>query len=346
MVSETGTHFVRVLCVVPTPDNSTHPLLLAANDLDARVETAGDVYVALARLGSPGAPCFDAVLVDVTGVDAAEMEFFDLVSRCHQHVPALVFGDEGAQGKIDQALLRGARGTASPERLRELVLARSAVSAPPAVDAAGTPRTRRDDPWEDAVESPPPTRTGGAPGSVEAPVDEPLGEPSEPVVGDIDVDLERRLTSLLPPEPAESEAVVEPPNEPTEERTAPTAKPGQTVTPPAGAVAGNGAAAPVTADRESQTASPSPARPGAKKEDKGRSGSSARVPWQHYEKRPHRMPPRSGADMSTGLPTIKPVEPKSAAEDDPPLLTPEELDALVGGPPTTSSEPADPDAMT
>jgi hypothetical protein len=71
--------------------------------------------------------------------------------------------------------------------------------------------------------------------------------------------------------------------------------------------------------------------------------TSSHVPWGDTESRPQRTAPSGATDRPVGLPTIKPA-PAPPPDDDPPLLSPEELDALVGGPPLTpNANSTDPD---
>ena len=116
----------RVLCIIPRPDNPTHPATLAAVDAGAEVETVDDPYRAMARLGPNAASPVDAVVVDVAALDASEMEFFDLAARYHWQIPVYVLrGGSGtvSSGKIDGALIRGARAAVSADQFTALLAA-------------------------------------------------------------------------------------------------------------------------------------------------------------------------------------------------------------------------------
>jgi len=324
VVGDAESHTVRVLCIVPTPDNSTHPLLIAANDLDALIEIVGDVYTGLARLGNRDAPRFEAVLIDVSDLDATEMDFFDLVSRYHRPIPVYVFAHDPATVKVDQAVARGARGRAELDRLHDLVAAHAAMVDHTTVvlaDAADMPPRPSVD--ADPVRAP----NADAPETV-APIEEPI----EPPAADIDHDLERRLSASLPTaaETAPAEAEHEEP---------PADRPAASTTDVPGPAAGEHAA-----DRgEGSKTAKSEKKSRRAQRVKKRSSPSSRVPWGDTESRPQRKAPHGPTGAPLGLPTIKPAPPRPP-DDDPPLLSPEELDALVGVPPVApSAKPTDPD---
>ena len=65
-----------------------------------------------------------------------------------------------------------------------------------------------------------------------------------------------------------------------------------------------------------------PIEPVAAKSTKPGSGSTVRVPWLRYDDRPQRTPPKKAPS--------KPPTPEPPAEVEPPLLSPEELEALMG----------------
>jgi len=116
----------RVLCIIPRPDNPTHPATLAAVDAGAEVETVDDPYRAMARMGPNAASLVDSVVVDVAALDASEMEFFDLAARYHWQIPVYVLrcgSGTVSSGKIDGALIRGARAAVSADQLTALLAA-------------------------------------------------------------------------------------------------------------------------------------------------------------------------------------------------------------------------------
>ena len=116
----------RVLCIIPRPDNPTHPATLAAVDAGAEVETVDDPYRAMARMGPNAASPVDSVVVDVAALDASEMEFFDLAARYHWQIPVYVLrcgSGTVSSGKIDGALIRGARAAVSADQLTALLAA-------------------------------------------------------------------------------------------------------------------------------------------------------------------------------------------------------------------------------
>ncbi|UCG16163.1 MAG: hypothetical protein JSV19_12800 [Phycisphaerales bacterium] len=286
--------------MIPTPDNHAHPIVVAATDAGMDVETVGDVYDAMVWLGS-GEVDVDVVVVDVAGLDSSEMEFFDLAARYHWGTPVYVFGGGSAgvgSAKIDAALLRGARAAVDPARLANLL-------------------------------SDVPTRRGeraGPPG----PKDTRAGDGIARGDGAIDVELERRLAALGPAE--DTKAPAGPPEHAETQGDSPVGADGAPADRTEGGADGTGVHA-VSRRSRGRRSRPASATDSPGKSKRGRRSAgektSARVPWRKYGDLPERTPPEGHkADVPAERPAASPsAEPCG----DPPLLTPEELDALVGG---------------
>lgn len=97
------------------------------------VETCGDVYAALARLCAPPRTVsiepssIRAVVVDISVLGTAEMEFFSLLARSKPGLPVYVYGPDHLEARITEALNRGAAGVATEKTVRSLAASASSV---------------------------------------------------------------------------------------------------------------------------------------------------------------------------------------------------------------------------
>lgn len=283
----------RALCIVARPDNTGDPMVMAACDAGAEVESVADVYHAMARLADRRRT-YDAVVVDVATLDAGEMEFFDLAARYHWRVPVYVFSRTAAAGGsplVDAALIRGARAAVNAEELVRSLCWRAGSADAWSVPPEPSPPARQ--------EEPPPEANGGV-------IDHSLEERLQRLL-----DADAEADSVEPtaradfddePEAAEEAVQSQPPPEP------------------------DGDDALVTDEAAPADGRAKPQRASAGK------GSAARVPWRTYEESPQRMPPARAKAAPAGLPRISvasaPDEPEP--ETEPPLLTTDELNALMG----------------
>ncbi len=107
---------------------------LDADEVAARIDLGGraceccpDVFRAMARLDrlQPA-----AVVVLVDWLSAAEFEFFQIAARMHRHIPVYVVGSERCRHKVDQAVRCGACGEANLDSLPRLRTAASEPDSP------------------------------------------------------------------------------------------------------------------------------------------------------------------------------------------------------------------------
>jgi hypothetical protein len=158
--------------------------------------------------------------------------------------------------------------------------------------------------------------------------DEAEGEP-EPPAHAIDLDLERRLAAGVGSQDqvaenadVESADKASAPGDDPEAATAPVTEPDVEGEPETSRGLGREGVSP--------------------DDDGGGKERSARVPWRSYADRPQRKPPPRTAPppriepppRTEEPPTrtrLSPISPDAAGREEPPLLTPEELDALIGG---------------
>lgn len=123
IVNDTAT---KILHIRPEPATATvvgdMDTLLAAAFLD--VDSCGDVYRGLARLGRSESDAPHAVIVCVDGLGAAEMEFFSLISRVRRGVNVYVYayphGGERSSTRVARAIELGATGQATEDVIRRL----------------------------------------------------------------------------------------------------------------------------------------------------------------------------------------------------------------------------------
>lgn len=111
---------------------------LAASSL--RVETLGDVYAALARLGRADRTAVRAVFVCIDVIGAPELEFFAVVRRVARQVKVYVYGDDRCARRLAKAVERGAAGCVTDELIQDLAEINAApeqttVPSPPPVTA-------------------------------------------------------------------------------------------------------------------------------------------------------------------------------------------------------------------
>ncbi len=291
----------RVLCIVARPDNSGDPMLMAAGDAGAEVETVADVYHGMARLADRRRT-YDAVVVDVAALDAGEMEFFDLAARYHWRVPVYVFSrtaPAGGSPLVDAALIRGARAAVNAEELVRSLSRRTGSADAWSVPPEPSPLARQ--------EEPPPAANRGA-------IDQTLEERLQRLLdADVDADsVEPTARADLDDEPeaAEEAGGSELPSDPDVEDAVVTNE-----TAPADNLA-------------------RPRRASAGK------GAGARVPWRTYEESPQRVPPTRPKATPADVPRISVASPPDEPEPEPPLLTAEELNALMGS--DAEGAPSDP----
>ncbi len=281
----------RVLCILARPDNSGDPMLMAAGDAGAQVETVADVYHAMARLADRRRT-YDAIVVDVASLDATEMEFFDLAARYHWRVPVLVFSRAASSGGsplVDAALIRGARAAVNAQELVQSLRRRT-----------GSP-----DAWTVPAEPPPAAQPEESPSTIggEA-IDHALEERLQRL---LDADEEADLAR--PTARADLDEALETQEEPVESES-----PSEQVVKDAAIT---------------DQAAPADDAPKIRRAPSGK-GPVARVPWRTYAESPKRVPP--------ARPKAEPADPSritvasASAEPgpEPPLLTTEELNALMG----------------
>lgn len=264
---------------------------MAAGDAGAEVETAADVYHAMARLADRRRT-YDAVVVDVATLDAGEMEFFDLAARYHWRVPVYVFSrtaPAGGSPLVDAALIRGARAAVNAEALVRSLCRRTGPADAWSVPSEPSPPARQ--------EEPPSAGNGGA----------------------IDQTLEERLQRLLDAD-VEADSVEPTARADVDDEPEAAEEAGESELPPdpdvEDAVVTN-----ETAPADSQARSP---RASAGK------GVGARVPWRTYEQSPQRVPPACPKSTPADVPRISVASVPDEPEPEPPLLTAEELNALMG----------------
>jgi hypothetical protein len=297
----------------------------------------------MARLAAAEAT-WSAVLVEVDPLSGSELQFFELAARYHWSVPVFVFGSERASEKREAALVRGARGTVDADGVEDVLrgLTRQtaaslttkgeAVKTASEASSVGGPRSASDRiPGGEAigevsghgvvrgtqVDEPRPADEAVA-GSA---ADEPADGPAE-----IDAERERRLTAMLDADTATGDPHAGPEGGETEASVG-----GQ-----------RGLADPGEGGHRRQSKMTSPPREAPRKR------GGARVPWRRDADRPHRTPPpQRPAAAGPGVePPVRGAEPAESQDSErgadsadsekprsePPLLTQDELDALMGGP--------------
>lgn len=282
----------RVLHVHP-------PSLASANEMAGALADAGcvevscpDVYRALARLGRGRAADFLAVVVCVDQLDAGELEFFRLVGRHYPDLGVYVYGQPHARAKAESAVKSGADAVVRVDGLAN-VLGPPFVPRPVVrpVTETSCPPAGMVAPATRAEARTEPQPTVPARDIQEAP-----GSPA-PVVSAADV--QEPLGAVAPAASArdawEGPAV------------------GAPVAPPPNAEEPAAAVAPAAEE----------SRPEPTSEPKQERTSTARVPWLRYEDTPKRTPPKR-SEPEAAEPRVTPLEP------DAPLLTPAELEALIG----------------
>jgi hypothetical protein len=320
----------------------THPTVQKLTDDGTPMETCGDVYRGLARLGrTPDR--WVAVLLCVDGLTFAEWEFFHLAQRLAARIPIFAYGRDRFHWKLDRARQAGAQAMpASAADLIELVEQASqaepaeqddlpAADAGPQGGTAGSgeePQETDPDPTEPALESLRGTEARWwAPQVPESPADE---SPAEAEVED---------APRIVPESLEEE-------DDEEEEFDPRIVPG----------------------------SRSPGQPmRASAEQLGQESDDitnpVRVPWQTYADRPSRTPPHAarrhtgaGGEASgrtaaaargtsttssespaesTEVPNSTPPASRSVSHDPSPLLSNDELRALLSDDDIASIAPPD-----
>ncbi len=185
------------------------------------VEHCPDLYRALARLGAAGRKTC-AILVGVDDLDPRQLEFFRVVARYHARVPVYLYAEPHSEAVLDRCVELGARGRFTADALRALALIAAEPDAaaldeePPApldefavaVEAAAAPEAST---VEAPTASQPPSEQAEspeAPSLGEAAAGESFEyiEPHDPF-GDLDDELmelaEDEVTSLLEQEAEE-----------------------------------------------------------------------------------------------------------------------------------------------
>jgi hypothetical protein len=294
----------------------------------------GDVYRALARVPriSPA-----VVVIGVDWLPEAAFEVFELLARRDRDLTVLVAGSERATAKIELARARGATGVLDAQALID--------GLPPLRNDAGAADTSADNPEtpvrSTAVMDPPasPATPGGkktdtfaSPGNVfDAELDRRLrGLAQTPTEDDKVGDSGRGFSDLVPPAPAPA------PSAESEHPYRPEAAPQPSADNAAEEVG-------EAVEDESGTCDDLAAYHSENVADG--SGSTVRVPWGQYADRPvrvapQRIPPaKAGPTSSAGAPSS--TGPSSAGPwkavigddedaDDPPLLSADEIAALMG----------------
>ncbi len=267
--------------------------VLAATPL--AVDPCGDVYRGLARLCRKEQETSPwAVVVCVDGLGPTEMEFFSIVSRMCHDVDVYVYGGDHSTSRVAKAIELGASGEATEDVIRKL-------AAPPSTPVPESLVTK---PHPDvSCEAPAVERSGpreasqGTPPSPGATVRSAAISRSE---RDASTPSERRATNS-----DEQGAAVS--DEP--ETTTPT-KP------------------PVTTSIETSAPSARKTEDGKEKADDESSDGTVRVPWLRYKDGPVRTPPERRTSSSDAPAASQRVTSKASPQE--PLLTEEELQALLG----------------
>lgn len=99
----------RVLYIAVSPNGESDALTQALRECGSEVEVFEDVYRGLARLGRSGAARFDAVVLCLDGLAAAEYAFITEANRCAEGIPVYVHAGRQLGSRIPAALELGAR---------------------------------------------------------------------------------------------------------------------------------------------------------------------------------------------------------------------------------------------
>ena len=289
----------------------THPIddLLESSSL--RTVVCPDVYRGLARLLKPELQIPDVVFIRMDELGRPELEFFSIVSRLRPSVPVYVYGHSEARNA--EAIHHGASGPAEEETIRKLEAAAvpaDVAGKPPEPRPAGTvPGERpglRVSVSDDARVAPVKPITAVRPKTEQpATVQPTTGQPTPEEL--------RSEQPAMPPAEAEPAAAEPPGFEQTPTDPGPLRSSDRDETPPA-------VASPLSPDERAAEGS----------ED------AARVPWLRYEGRPtrtapQRRPPTSEQTKQSDRPSSGTDSPTGRTGSPEPLLTEEELRALMGG---------------
>jgi hypothetical protein len=255
-----------------------------------------DVYRALARM-SVDQPAL--ILVEVGWLPHVAFEFFEIIAASRPDLPVFTVGPERADSRVRDAIARGAHGRATPEGLRACAATNPNTAAPPTQHATSKPGQ----PAERETLLRNQSDTLASAGNV------------------LDAELDRRLRAqadaLLPAAGSGDEG-----REPVE-----------------GIGFGDDVAGGIDGGRSCTggTIAPQATTIGSATEagDVHSSEGGARVPWTPHSDRPRRVPPQRTPPLRTAPSTAKSSKPAAAPElahpdPDPPLLSEEEIAALLG----------------
>lgn len=115
-------HSACILHVGPSAADHVRAVAAQLSATKARVESVGDVYRALALMGTQQPPAA-AVVVCVDELAAKELEFFTLAARCHPQTPVYVYGDQRLESRVLRALELGAHDRVQQRTLESMFVA-------------------------------------------------------------------------------------------------------------------------------------------------------------------------------------------------------------------------------
>ena len=304
---------------VPGTAGDSGPAMRQALDrCGAEVVEAAHLYSALAKLSRRRGFDIGVVLVCVDWLDPDEVEFFTIVARSHADLPVYVYGNGEDKHNVQLALRNGAKGVVWPDGIAHVVDGSGEIEDLESVT-----------PPSETVAEVPGAPTVPIPGTDEEPVgpDEPPGVhlhlapageerdlPADKCTGEHEIDTERDRSLLsMVEEGYEDISLGEDVSEvPTAEAPKEPAQPPPSVDGEAPEVDLRLAAPPDA----TEAAPESGAEPSLSELARQRT-----LPWESRPDRPMRTPP-TGAE---------PPKAEAASNDtDIPLLTPEELEALLG----------------